>query len=255
MSFQSNISEIRSLVQRLDAGLNSGAGSRRVANPDVDNGFGKILHDKLLPATGRPPRGMTAPDYLANPLIRPRQPVAEEKSGTRKMELAAMKQPDENPPPPADNGQSAAAAVEPAGALKTAGKRAGNPQMARIEKSIQAAAEKYDLSPNLIRSVIRAESNFDPRAVSRAGARGLMQLMPATAEELGVTNSFDIHQNIDGGSRYLRQMLDRFDGDLKLALSAYNAGPGTVMRFGGNVPYRETQIYVQRVMDHSGITA
>jgi len=118
-----------------------------------------------------------------------------------------------------------------------------------IDPHIQAAAERYDLPPGLIRAVIRAESGFDPRAVSPAGARGLMQLMPATAEMLGVGDAFDIGQNIDGGARYLRRMLDRFDGDPTLALAAYNAGPEAVARFGGTVPpFRETTAYVNRVL-------
>ena len=119
---------------------------------------------------------------------------------------------------------------------------------ASIQGSIQAAARKYNLPSKLIRSVIRAESNFRADAVSPAGAQGLMQLMPATARELGVTDPFDVNQNIDGGARYLRQMLDRFDGDLKVALAAYNAGPGTVQRYHGDVPYRETRDYVRRVL-------
>lgn len=121
----------------------------------------------------------------------------------------------------------------------------------KIEKSIQKAASKYNLSPGLIKGVIRAESNFQVDAVSRAGAQGLMQLMPATAEELGVTKPFDIDQNIDGGSRYLRKMLDSFGGDVKLALAAYNAGPGTVRKYAGNVPYQETLQYVNRVLRFS----
>ena len=119
----------------------------------------------------------------------------------------------------------------------------------RIEAGIRSAAERYNLPVDLIRSVIRAESNFQPDAVSPAGACGLMQLMPATARELGVEDPFDIEQNIDGGARYLRQMLDMFDGNLQTALSAYNAGPGTVMRYNGDVPYRETRDYVRKVMD------
>ncbi|NNG01981.1 MAG: lytic transglycosylase domain-containing protein [Desulfobacteraceae bacterium] len=122
---------------------------------------------------------------------------------------------------------------------------------ARIEKSIRAAAVKYGLPIDLIKGVVKAESNFDVRAVSRAGARGLMQLMPATAKELGVRNSFDIDQNIDGGARYLRQMLDRFGNDTKVALAAYNAGPGTVEKYNGNVPYEETRNYVRKVMSYS----
>ena len=118
-----------------------------------------------------------------------------------------------------------------------------------IDHHVRQAAERYDLPPELIRAVIQAESNFDPAAVSLAGAQGLMQLMPATAEMLGVNNPFDIGQNIDGGARYLRQMLDRFEGELPLALAAYNAGPGAVERHGGTVPpYRETTRYVDRVL-------
>lgn len=121
----------------------------------------------------------------------------------------------------------------------------------RIQASIRAAAARYNLPANIIHSVIRAESNFEPQAVSRAGAQGLMQLMPATAEELGVDDPFDIEQNIDGGARYLRRMLDQFGGDVRQALAAYNAGPGTVMRYNGNVPYAETRNYVQKVLHFS----
>jgi soluble lytic murein transglycosylase-like protein len=125
----------------------------------------------------------------------------------------------------------------------------GTPERNKIEKSIYKAAQNYNLPVNLIKSVIRAESNFQVNAVSRAGAQGLMQLMPDTARELGVKNPFNIEQNIDGGSRYLRKMLDSFGGNLKLALAAYNAGPEAVIKYGGKVPpYRETQQYVKRVL-------
>lgn len=108
----------------------------------------------------------------------------------------------------------------------------------------------------MIKGVIKAESNFQITAVSHAGARGLMQLMPETARELGVDDPFDIEQNIDGGARYLRQMLDKFGGDLKTALAAYNAGPGAVEKYGGNVPpYLETKQYVRRVLRFSRQTA
>ena len=120
-----------------------------------------------------------------------------------------------------------------------------------IERSVKIAAEKYDLPVNLIKGVIQAESNFDVDVVSRAGAQGLMQLMPNTARELGVNNPFDIEQNIDGGAQYLRKMLDTFEGNVRLALAAYNAGPGAVKKFEGNVPYRETQQYVNRVLRFS----
>ena len=113
--------------------------------------------------------------------------------------------------------------------------------------AIAEAAALYKLDPNLIRAIIRAESAFNPYAVSRAGAQGLMQLMPAVSEELSVLDPFDPRQNIFGGARYLRQLLDRNDGNLDLAVASYNAGPGAVDRYNGIPPYRETRNYVKKV--------
>jgi soluble lytic murein transglycosylase-like protein len=121
----------------------------------------------------------------------------------------------------------------------------------KIEKAIQDAAAQYQLSPKLIKGVIKAESNYDANAVSPAGAQGLMQLMPGTAKDMGVTNPFDIKQNIDGGVRYLKKMMEMFGGNVKQALSAYNAGPGTVKRYKGDVPYSETRQYVDKVIDNT----
>ena len=142
--------------------------------------------------------------------------------------------------------------VEPASMVRDSSRESGTiSEKEKILNRIDEAAKRYNLPTSLIRAVVKAESDYQVRAVSPAGAQGLMQLMPATARELGVRNPFDIGQNIDGGAKYLRMMLDQFDGDIKTALSAYNAGPGTVSKFNGNVPYTETRNYVERVMRFS----
>ncbi len=121
---------------------------------------------------------------------------------------------------------------------------------AEIGQQIQMASQRHNVPERLIRAVIKAESNYHPQAVSSAGAQGLMQLMPATAQELGVNDPFDVKENIDGGTLYLRKMLDTFDGDIKLALAAYNAGPKAIRSHQGLIPYQETQLYVQKVLNY-----
>src|SRR5687768_15856740 len=114
---------------------------------------------------------------------------------------------------------------------------------------INRAATKHGVDPNLVAAIVRAESGFNPQAVSRAGAKGMMQLMDGTARGLGVSDSFDPIQNVDGGTRYIGEMLKRF-GKPELALAAYNAGPGAVTKHGGVPPFKETQSYVRKVLDY-----
>ncbi len=120
----------------------------------------------------------------------------------------------------------------------------------RYASIIEKAAATYNVPDKLIAAVIKQESNFNASAVSHAGAQGLMQLMPKTAQYLGVTNSFDPEQNIMAGAKYLRQMLDKFDNDPSLALAAYNAGASRVTKYGGIPPFKETQNYVKKVMNY-----
>jgi soluble lytic murein transglycosylase-like protein len=229
---------------------------------DGTDPFARLLKASLSHSARKVKRadvGLTAADYLANP-IPARVPAGQ------------VPQDDPQPSTPCDsvpltdNSPSARSPLSsspitrfPASSderLSPASERPGRNngihadpgEKETIEKCIQEAAQKYGLAPQLIEAVIRAESGFKVDAVSVAGAQGLMQLMPATAKDLGVTNPFDIRQNIDGGTRYLRQMFDLFGGDARLALSAYNAGPGNVQKYGGDVPFPETRRYVARVL-------
>lgn len=120
-----------------------------------------------------------------------------------------------------------------------------------MDAIFEEAASKFQISSKLLKAVAKAESNFNPNAVSGAGAMGVMQLMPGTAKNLGVSDPFDARQNIMGGAKYLKENLDRF-GNVELALAAYNAGPGSVQKYGGVPPYKETQNYVKKISGYLG---
>ncbi|MEW6585011.1 MAG: lytic transglycosylase domain-containing protein [Nitrospirota bacterium] len=159
----------------------------------------------------------------------------------------------------------------PSGKAKRIMKEPGNPDAAPAQSPkstkddsyfhsiVHEKAEAYNLDPSLIKAVIKTESNWNSSAVSRKGAMGLMQLMPTTAMDLNVRNPFDPEENIEGGAKYLRYLLDRFNGDLTLALAAYNSGPKTVEKYGYVPPISETRQYVNKVLSmcngQSGQTA
>jgi soluble lytic murein transglycosylase-like protein len=118
----------------------------------------------------------------------------------------------------------------------------------QIDQLVQQNASTWQVDPSLVKAVIANESGFNANATSKVGAQGLMQLMPATAQSLGVQNPYDPSQNVAGGTRYLKGLLDRFNGDTRLAVAAYNAGPGAVEKYGDVPPYAETKNYVQNVL-------
>lgn len=122
---------------------------------------------------------------------------------------------------------------------------------ASLDDIFEEASSTYGVPINLVKAVAKAESNFNADAVSSAGAQGVMQLMPATAQSLGVTDSFDAYQNIMGGTKYLGQLLDKYDGDVSLALAGYNAGMGNVAKYGGVPPFTETKNYIEKVMNYA----
>jgi len=123
------------------------------------------------------------------------------------------------------------------------------PSVEHFDGLIASSAAQWHVDKALVKAIVANESAFDPRATSATGAQGLMQLEPATAAELGVTDAYDPQQNVNGGTRYLRGLLDRFRGDTLRAVAAYNAGPGAVEKYGGIPPYAETRAYVDNVLE------
>lgn len=242
------------------------SGTNRVKIPQRQDGSGNKLFRQMLLAYRQSPSnkdktrssGLTAIDYLANPIpatFSNKFPQALNSRPPQKVYRPITKSPSPIPRKnpvldtiPSQQKTNTIQSQQHAEAPASQKERRRLIEKGKIEISVNKAAAKYNLPSKLINAVIRAESSFNSQAVSTAGAQGLMQLMPATAEELGVKNPFDIDQNVDGGTRYLRKMIDQFGGDIKLALAAYNAGPGTVQRYQGNVPYRETKRFVNRVL-------
>ncbi|HEX5731775.1 MAG TPA: lytic transglycosylase domain-containing protein [Blastocatellia bacterium] len=175
------------------------------------------------------------------------QPGAQKKGAAKPAAAVAQSPATPTPPPPVV--MSGATAAEPQLAAASVG-TSGNPV---YDEMVMKAAARHGVDPNLIFAVMRQESGFNPRARSYKGASGLMQLMPATARRFGVSNIYDPAENIEGGVRYLRFLLDMFNGDVELALAGYNAGEGAVIRHGYTVPrYRETQHYVKVISARYG---
>ena len=149
--------------------------------------------------------------------------------------------------PRPDQGQQTTYEIHGAGSMRATSPQVSSDKSAPYEASINTHAERMGVAADLVRAVIQVESAFNPVAVSNKGAMGLMQLMPATAHELGVTNPFDPDQNIRGGVTYLKQLLNRYDNKIELALAAYNAGIGNVEKYGDVPPFKETRNYVNKI--------
>jgi soluble lytic murein transglycosylase-like protein len=227
------------------------------------------LAPKLRAANGEgPPETITATDdhgrtiYVNDSIPRRPRPSQEVEAPRRTLKYWSSKENRWKPVPPPNAASMRAARSAAAEVSQYVGRESNQSANAKIaaanfggtlataadvDSAIEQAAARHNVDPNLVRAVVKVESNFNPNALSRKGAMGLMQLMPSTARQLNVKNPFDPEQNVDAGVRHLKKLLESYGGDIKLTLAAYNAGAGAVARSSGVPHYAETQNYVRRI--------